>query len=416
MLPGPSAAAVQQGAKADRSAVRTDFALLASALFLQRFSIPYGNTFVPLELVSIGLILARQFVVGRLLIQYDRLLWFLVLAFALTCSLWVNFKSTMLSGYLLFVTFFFLFTFSRRSTASQYRSTLQVFQVLVVVLSCLAVVQLVAEIFGANEQLTNFYGIFPDFLFGRAQVDRHEFNGELFHFRSNGIFLAEPSFLSQMTALGILIEVLEFRRPRYIVAMMLGFLLSYGGTGLMLLGTFLPLAGLRHSRAGLAALLVVVFALGLVVTGMVDVSAFSSRIGEFEDARASGFSRFVAPFWLLAEQFRTESAQELLLGHGPGTAKIIAAEAWYTGNFAAVWIKIFIEYGMVGMFILSCFLAACLRKSRCPGIVIAAIIFAWLFLQGLMTITIALCTLSGPGLRRARTDESRPTTLVLHGA
>ena len=107
VLPDASVAVVRPEYKADRSAVRTDFALLASALFLQRFSLPYGNTFVPLELVAIGLILAHQFVAGRLLIQYDRLLWFLVLAFALTCSLWVNFKSTMLSGYLLFVTFFF---------------------------------------------------------------------------------------------------------------------------------------------------------------------------------------------------------------------------------------------------------------------------------------------------------------------
>ena len=150
--------------------------------------------------------------------------------------------------------------------------------------------------------------------------------------------------------------------------MMLGFLLSYGGTGLMLLGVFLPLAGLRHGRAGLAALLVVLFALGIAATGMVDLSAFSSRIGEFEDTRASGFSRFVAPFWLLAEQFRTESVQELLLGHGPGTAKTIVAEVWYTGSFATVWIKIFIEYGIVGGFILCCFWYPALGDQDVPAL------------------------------------------------
>ena len=40
------------------------------------------------------------------------------------------------------------------------------------------------------------------------------------------------------------------------------------------------------------------------------------------------------------------------------------------------------------------------------GLVIAAIIFAWLFLQGMMTMTIALCTLSGPEPRRRRIGDS----------
>ncbi len=123
--------------------------------------------------------------------------------------------------------------------------------------------------------------------------------------KSNGIFLAEPSILSQITALGILIEVLEFRRPRYLVVMALGFLVAYSGTGLMLLLLFLPLAGLRHGRAGLSALFVVMFVLGLFATGIIDLSAFTSRVGEFEDTGSSGFERFVAPFWLAAKQFDT---------------------------------------------------------------------------------------------------------------
>jgi hypothetical protein len=269
------------------------------------------------------------------------------------------------------------------------------------ILSCLAIAQFVAQFVVDAKQLVMFFGIVPDFLFddlhAGGNITIGAITGGSSLMRSNGIFLVEPSILSQLTALGILIEILEFRRPRYLLVMALGFLVAYSGTGSVLLLLFLPLAGLRHRKAGLSALLVAMFALGLFATGIIDPSVFLSRVGEFEDTRTSGFTRFVAPFWLAAKEFDTESWQTLLLGSGPGTSKTFYT--WY-GSAFVTWIKIFHEYGMIGSFIFVCFLASCLRRSRCPGLVVAAIIFAYVFLQGMMTITIALCTLSGPEPRR----------------
>ena len=226
-------------------------------------------------------------------------------------------------------------------------------------------------------------------------------------FRSNGILLSEPSALSQVTALGILIEVLEFGRPSYLLVTALGFLVSYSGTGSMALLIFLPLASLRNGRAWLSALLVFMFVGVLFATGIIDLSHFTNRANEFETVGSSGYARFVSPFWLAAKQFHTGSLSALLLGSGPGTGKDFAAEwvnSWYTGDFIGTWIKYLHEYGIVGSFIFICFLTSCLRKSRCPGLVIAAIIFTWVFLQGIMTIAIPLCTLNGAA-RRARLDE-----------
>jgi hypothetical protein len=255
-----------------------------------------------------------------------------------------------------------------------------------------------------NDRLTKFYGIFPDYLFNQADVDHHDL--DQFHFRSNGIFLNEPSFLAQATAIGILIEILEFGRTRYLAIIGIGLALSYGGTGLILLAVFLPMVALRHGRAGLSVLLFVIFALGLIGTGMIDQSFFFSRVGELQAIGSSGFSRFIAPFWLVAQQFQTESWQELLLGHGPGTIKFIVAKDWYTGDFAVTWLRLFDEYGIIGLFILSFFFASCFRRSRCPGLVIAAIMFAWLFLQGFFIIMIPLCTLSRFELRRIHRDRA----------
>jgi len=212
--------------------------------------------------------------------------------------------------------------------------------------------------------------------------------------------------LFQITALGILVEVLEFRRPRYLLIMAAGSLVAYSGTGLLLLLLFLPLAGLRHGRAGLSALFVVMFMLGLFATGIIHLDEFTSRVGEFEDPRStSGFARFVAPFWLAAKHFDTASLGALLVGSGPGTVKTFGDLSYSTVEIN--WFKLFYEYGIIGSFIFGCFLASCLKRSRCPGLVIAVIIFNYLFENGSIAVAIVLCTLSGPEPWRRRFDEAR---------
>jgi hypothetical protein len=396
-----------------KSETGIDVALLVSALFLQRFSFSFRGTFLMLDFVPVAFILLYLFLSGKLLIQYDRLLWFLGIALAATCSLLLNFKSTMLTSYSLFLVLYSLVTLSRPSTPDRYKSTLYAFQFLVMLLSCLAVAQFVAQFVVDGRKLIMFYGMIPDFLLGVFNAGGantiHPIEGSSL-LKSNGIFLAEPSNLSQITALGILIEVLEFRRPRYLLAMVLGFLMAYSGVGVMVLLLFLPLAGLRHGRAGLSALFVAMFALGLFATGIIDLSVFLFRADEFQDTHASGFARFVSPLWLTAKHFDTASLQALLVGSGPGTAKtLVDVDGWYAANPSS-WLKLLYEYGVIGSFIFVSFCASCLRRSRCSGLVLAALIFIDVFAAGFLTtwfltIMIVLCTLHAPEPRRSRVNR-----------
>ncbi len=330
LLAEPSATSIRRFYKSE---TRVDIALLISALFLQRFGLEVGKSILPISLVLVTLILVHQFASGRLLIQYDRLLWFLAVVLTATFSLLMNFNSTMLTSYCLFLVMYFLLTLSQTSTPDQYKSTLRVFQFLVMILSCLAVAQFVAQFVVDGRQLIQFFGMFPDFLFAAANEDLANTIIPITEgsslLKSNGIFLAEPSTLSQITALGILIEVLEFRRPRYLLLLALGLLLAYSGTGIGMLLVSLPLAALVERRAQLPALLISVFALGLLATGIIDLSVFTSRIDEFGEVRASGFLRFIAPFWMAAEHFDTASLPALLGGYGPGTADSFAPRGYY---------------------------------------------------------------------------------------
>jgi hypothetical protein len=380
----------------DQSATRTDLSLLIAALFLERFSLPFHNTRLQLDLVAIGIILVSQFLRGRLLIQYDRLLWFLPFAAVTTFS---RFNGGGLTSYAQTIVFFSLFALVRQSTPDQYKTTLHSFQFLVLLLSCIGIAQVPAQLVVPYDKLVNLFDVVPAFSHLEAPAA---------HFRANGIFLSEASSLSQISALGILVEILTFRRPGYLIVLTLGFLVSYSGTGSLVLLLFLPLAGLSNDKASLPVLLVVIFALGLLATGIIDSYALTNRVYELQSPGSSGYARFVSPFILAGKEFDTGELQEILFGNGPGTAKVFASSwvnVWYTGGFTTTWLKILYENGIIGSFVFACFLTSCFRKSRCPGVVIAAIIFSWLFVQGIMTITIALCTLNGPSPRRHGIEE-----------
>jgi hypothetical protein len=402
-----------------KSETRIDIALLGSALFLQRFWL--GNSKISFDMAAAALICAYQFASGRLLIQYDRLLWFLALGLAATSSLLLNFKITMLSSYGVLLGVYLLFTLSRPSTPDRYESTLRGFQFLVLILCCLAIAQFVAQFVIDGRQLILFFGVVPEFLLAPmstwgpdAQLGVNTIipiipGSSLI--KSNGIFLAEPSSMSQLAALGILVEVLEFRRPRYLILLAFGLLLSYSGTGITVLLLFLPLTGLANRRAQLPALLVTVLAFALLATGIIDLSAYTSRAGEFEDVNGSGFSRFISSFWMAGEHFDAASLPVLLRGNGPATMKEFDPRAVYIPS-GGTWFKVLYEYGLIGAFVFTCFLAACFRRSRCPKLLIGALVYDFLFTGNgllstpLLTIMIVLCTLSGPEPWHGRMDKA----------
>ncbi len=391
----------------EQSAARTDIALLVSLLFLPRFTLPLGNTFLHIDLLSFGVILLYQFFSGKLIIEYDRFLWFFGVGLVATFSLLLNFNSNMLTGYALFIVLCFLFTLSKSSTPGQYKRTLHAFQCFVMILAAIGAVQFAAQFVVDGGKLINFYGIIPDFLLSDPEaVGMHDprltYGGII---QATGLFLPEPSALGQITAFGILIEILEFRRPRYLLVMAIGFLLAYSGTGLMLLLLFLPLTSLHRKEAALSALFVVILVVGLVATGIIDLANFTSRVSEFKYTNSSGFERFVLPLWQAAKGFESGNLQGLLLGHGPGTVKSTFTAAWYGGSDAN-WFKMFYEYGLIGSFIFYCFVVSCVRRSRCPSIAIAAIIFAYLFLQASLLVAIPLCMLNGNQSRRCHLPGS----------
>jgi hypothetical protein len=415
------AASVSPTYSSDKPATRADIALLVCALFLQRFFLPFlGDTALSLDLVVATLIFVYQFGCGRLLIQYDRLLWFLVLVLASIPALLINLGNARITSYGMFLILYFFFTLTCHSSKDQYKNTLLGFQFLMLILSSLSIAQFFGQFVLDGGRLIMFYGIFPDSVVpapegigghsGWNTISRMDIGGSSL-IRSNGIFLLEPGTMGQMAALAILIEVLEFRRPRYLIPLVFGLLLAYSGTGISILVFSLPIAVLVNRGALLPALLICLLAFGLLATGIIDSSTFTSRVGEFQDTKASGFIRFVSPIWMASDYLDTASAAEILFGKGPGYGYIKDTLYAATDN---TWLKAFIEYGLVGAAVLACFLGSCFRKTRCPAPVIVGVVYFYLFTQNnlltpsILIVMAVLCTFTGrpPELRRARIDDT----------
>jgi len=214
--------------------------------------------------------------------------------------------------------------------------------------------------------------------------------------KSNGIFLAEASTLSQIAAIAILIEVIEFRRLWYLIVLSSGFLVAYSGTGASILLVSFPLAFLVTRKAQFAVLLVCLFAAALFAMDIIHLSAFTGRLGEFQETQASGFERFVSPFWMAGDYLNRASLLELLFGNGLGHSFV--PRGYYNAS-AGTWFKLVFEYGLVGAFVLAWFLRLCFRRSWCPAPVIVGIVYNYLFTGNNLldpaglTIMVVLCTL-----------------------
>ena len=349
-------------------------------------------------ILPIMLIFGYQFAANRLLLQHDRLLSFLLLALSATVSLLFSFHNSSLTSFSLFLMGYFFFTLIRPSSQDRYTRTLHSFQCLVFIISCLAILQYPAQLVVDPRKLLMFFDIFPDALL--------PYNGQTNTLgivsaagglaKSNGIFLAEASSMSQIAAVAILIEVIEFRRPWYLIVLTSGFLSAYSGTGVSILLVSFPVSFLVTRRAQLSVLLVCLFAAGLFAMGIIHLSVFTERVGEFQDTHASGFIRYVSPFWMALEYFNTASLSCLLFGNGLGHGFVPRGVYTASGD---TWFNLIYEYGLIGAIVFACFLGSCLRRSWCPAPVIVGILYNYLFTgnnlldPAWLTIMVVLCTL-----------------------
>ena len=190
-------------------------------------------------------------------------------------------------------------------------------------------------------------------------------------YRPNGVFLLEPSFFSQVLAVAIVAELCTLGRAGRLAVFGIALLVSYSGTGIMVLAVCLPLYGVARRRWGLLLLGLLALVVMIAMVEFLHMDRLLWRVAEFGSVRSSGFARFVGGFYLF-DQFLWGDPWRMLFGYGAGAFLDYAAHSHYPVAEMAL-TKVVFEFGLVGALAYFGFLALCLSSSSAPRMLILAV-------------------------------------------
>ncbi|HEX2584968.1 MAG TPA: hypothetical protein VHL14_07545 [Steroidobacteraceae bacterium] len=258
------------------------------------------------------------------------------------------------------------------------------FNVLCSLCALLAIVQFVLQHFISSPWLFPIESFIPDGF--RIQNFNQEapLEYESAVMRANGVFMLEPSYLSQLLAVALVLEVSTLNRVWRIMLYITGMLVSYSGTGFMVLGIALPVVIVAQNRWGLLFGMIIAAIVAVILVQFAGeylyLDKFISRIGEFNSTGSSGFARFVGGFYLF-NQFLSDHPIRALFGAGAGMFKEYAPLAHYPVAEMPLF-KMVLEFGIAGALLYFSFLFYCLSSSALPSAVALAVALTFL-LNGL---------------------------------
>ncbi len=360
-------------------------ALLAGCLFLQRFGLPLGGQSISL-VGPIGMGLAAWGLMrGTLALHRARLAIYLVLvALVVLGAAWEAVHPNhfnvppiwpSLAQFLVLTSFATLSFAHAVDEAAFFRAVNR----LLVIIAIAGIVQFVAQFAGIR--VFAFSDFLPERFLYESGWNLKILVGIGETLKANGFFLVEPSVFSQVMAIGIIIEVLSTRRLAVLALFAAGLLLSFSGTGWIVLVGFGVTAfvglGRRGAVIGLGALLMLVFAFGAMMVLAPDfAAAFSDRLAEFQTPGTSAHMRFITPFWLLQDVVAREPSA-LLVGIGAGASERLTLPYLYDVNTP---VKIVLEYGVPALVAYVALFVTGARSRNQGALLVPALL--WFFVTG----------------------------------
>lgn len=325
--------------------------LLFAGLFLQRFGIPFGDlklhvaTVIALLTVLLGIVMRRVVINVGAMIAF---LGFAILALiGALVTIWIAPEPRItksVTSLISFVCMYVPFVLRARWPVPQEQVAGVMVRLLTVIAAC-GIGQFVAQFVGLP--LFTFRGLFPDTMLaeeGYNLVIPLSYGGTIF--KSNGLFLLEPSIFSQFMAVGIALEIVYFRRLPILALFGTGLLVSVSGTGIMVLAMFFLALVIQGGSARLMQIGMLVLMV-CVLIGVLDVlvpevsETLIGRTTEVQVEGSSAHSRFITPFLAMAEILERHTSF-LVIGLGPGTAERL--DLGFSYNINTFW-KVLIEYG-----------------------------------------------------------------------
>jgi hypothetical protein len=395
------------GAESSQRALR--FALLAAPLIGATFISKFG--FPPLAALGIGVsiffllgVCGAGALLGGLSIEPRRLALFTAMIGILGLIQVFQPNSFSPSSLFLLVAVHLPYIFSVPGSDDKDR-TLKFFLAIVTLFAWCGIAQYCLQFFVNPRFLFPIENFTPSSLIVQQFHNQANMGYGSHEYRANGVFLLEPSFFSQLLAVAIVVELCTFGRLSRVGLFGLALIVSYSGTGLIVLAVCLPLCLIAQRRWGLLVsgllLLAVIIGFQLYFHG----NRLLSRMGEFDSEQSSAYMRFVGGFDLFSK-FLWDDPWRAFFGYGAGSFASYASGVHSYAAAEMALFKIVFEFGLVGAIAYFGFLFSCLCSSSAPRLLILAVGITY-FLNGIYVpfahgLALSLLLWSSVGARSVR--------------
>jgi len=338
-----------------------------TASFLSKLSIPpFGAMGLSLSVPLLCLAGMVGLLLGRMVADVGRLLAYIALLALLWGMQVLRNETFSVTSLVLFTLLHFPYVLQFRRTPD-YTRVLAFFQGVALTIAVLGIVQYAVQFLIGPTLAFPIENFFPEaFKVSKFNMQGYlEYGSEVY--RTNGVFMLEPSFFSQLLAVAVVLEAVTRRRLWALGVLLAGMAVSFSGTGLMLLGACLPCLAIAKRRWDWLLAGVLLIAVAIVLAEVVDnpyINVFVKRAGEFAEPGSSGFERFVGGFYVF-EQLLWPQPLRGLFGFGAGSMQLYDAKAYWPFGSNAVFKMVF-EFGLVGGIAYFGFLYYCLTRSAAP--------------------------------------------------
>ena len=228
-------------------------------------------------------------------------------------------------------------------------------------------------------------------------------------YKPNAFLFLEVSFVSQFTAIALLIEFALFQRIGRMAFYAVVLLICFAGTGLLLLAVCAAFVLPKLSPRLILALVLIGGVIAVAAGAVGWYAQVHQRFGEIGVEGSSGYYRFNAPVQIVRAM--ASDPRYTFAGHGAGSTGSGAGQG-VAGFILAPFAKIIYEYGFLTFFAFYAFFAYCLFSSA-PSLLLAVALFAFYNLGGggfLVPAYVVTCQVLGTLLRLQPEQTASPAS------
>jgi hypothetical protein len=345
--------------------------LLASTLLAKLSVPPFAAQSLSIAYLFILLALGLGLVLGHLRLDSGRLSFFMLFIGCIGAVQVFRGEPFSLNSMLLLVTLYLAYVFYLPRQGDPTAQALRFFLGLATLLALAGIAQYGMQLAVGPRFAFPIENFVPDaFIVHGFNMQAPIAYGET-AYRVNGIFFSEPSFFSQFMAVAIVVELLTSNRLLSVALYGLALLLSYSGTGVIVLAICGPLILITRRHWGLIWLIFAALVLAVALGSYLDLDKLTGRIGEFGSVRSSAHARFVAGFDVLT-QYIWPDPLKALFGYGAGAFPGYAVRMPFPVAEMTLFKMVF-EYGLLGAALYFAFIFYCIFRSTAPAIVRLAV-------------------------------------------